>query len=160
MSLSLLKEENSAVGMVSFDLIDWNKFKMFNSRESFLHHINHTADSIKQLLRSRLAELQVEYYSCMLKKDEEELFFNSPSSSSRGNRDEIITYKSRKMSTDKTLQDRVMKASRPSDYSPEALVDGVSYLKKKDSLNSLYYILLVETLVLRLTFLPTLFFVA
>ena len=92
MSLSLLKEENSAVGMVSFNIIDWNKFKMFNSRESFLRHVNHTADSIKQLPRSHLTELQVEYYSRMLKKDEEELFFDSPSSSSRGNRDEIITY--------------------------------------------------------------------
>ena len=139
MSLSLLKEENSAVGMVSFNIIDWNKFKMFNSRESFLRHVNHTADSIKQLPRSHLTELQVEYYSRMLKKDEEELFFDSPSSSSRGNRDEIITYESRKRSADNSLQmNRIMKASRASDYLSEALLNGVSYLKKKGFFDSLY----------------------
>ena len=76
----------------------------------------------------------------MFKKDEEELFFASPSSSSRGNRDEIITYESRKRSADNSLQvDKIMKASRASDYSSEALLNGVSYLKKKtNSLNSLY----------------------
>ena len=31
------------------------------------------------------------------------------------------------MSTNNTLQDRVMKASHPPDYSPEALLNGVSY---------------------------------
>ena len=95
MSLSVLNEENSTVGMISFDLIDWDKFRMFNSRESFLRHVTHTADSIKQLPRSCLAELQVEYYNRMLKKHEEELYFDSPSSSSSGNRAEIITYENR-----------------------------------------------------------------
>ena len=133
MSLSLLKEDNSTVGIVSLDLIDWDKFRMFNSRESFLRHFNHTADSIKQLPRSRLAELQVEYYNHMLKKDGEELFFDSPSYSPRGNRDKIITFESRKRSAYNSLQvDRIMKASRPS----EALLNGVFF--KKDSLNSLY----------------------
>ena len=79
-----------------------------------------------------MAELQVEYYNCMLKKDEEELFFDSSSFFSRGNRDEIITYKSRKRSADNSLQvDRIMKASRQSDYSSEALLNGVSYFKKE-----------------------------
>ena len=67
----------------------------------------------------------------MLKKDEEELFFDSSSFFSRGNRDEIITYKSRKRSADNSLQvDRIMKAPQPSDYSSEALLNGVSYFKK------------------------------
>ena len=60
----------------------------------------------------------------MLKKDEEELFFDSSSFFSRGNRDEIITYKSRKRSADNSLQvDRIMKASRQSDYSSEAFIE-------------------------------------
>ena len=68
----------------------------------------------------------------MLKKDEEKLFFDSPSFFSRGNRDEIITYKSRKKSADNSFQvDRIMKASRPSDYSSQALLNGVSYFLKK-----------------------------
>ena len=79
-----------------------------------------------------MAEFQVEYYNHMLKKDEEELFFDSPSSSSRGNRDEIITYESRKRNADNSLQvDRIMKVSRPSDYLSEALLNRVSYFLKK-----------------------------
>ena len=58
MSLSILNKESNAVGMVSFDLIDWDKFRLLNGKENFLRYVNHTTDSIKQLPSACLAELQ------------------------------------------------------------------------------------------------------
>ena len=68
-SLSILNEESNAVVMVSFDLVDWDKFRHFNTKKNFLRSVNHTLDSIKQLPRVRLAELQEDYYNRMLQKE-------------------------------------------------------------------------------------------
>ena len=132
MSLSILNKESNAVGMVSFDLIDWDKFRLLNGKENFLRYVNHTTDSIKQLPSACLAELQEDYYKRMLKKETERLFDGPPAPSfSRINRDEIVTYKSRKRGADNSLQlDRIMKASRPSEHCTKPLLNGVFYFKK------------------------------
>ena len=56
--LSVLEEsrrdDSNRVGMVSFDCIDWDKFKTFDKKQSFLEFSNHTFESVKQLPRGRL----------------------------------------------------------------------------------------------------------
>ena len=76
MSLSILNEESNAIGMVLFDLVDWDKFRLFNNKENFLWSVNHTPDSIKQLSKVRLAELQENYYNRMIKKGNSSQFDN------------------------------------------------------------------------------------
>ena len=84
-------------------------------------------DSVKQLPCKRLIELQVQYYNTMLEK-QKELFFDGPSSSN--NRDEIVTYESRKRGPDNSFQfDRIMKSSRPSNAVPK-LLNCTPYFKK------------------------------
>ena len=80
--LSVLEEsrrdDSSQVGMVSFDCIDWDKFKTFDEKQSFLEFSNHILESVKQLPRGRLMDLQVHYYNIMLRQDTELLFSFSP----------------------------------------------------------------------------------
>ena len=56
--LSVLEEsrrdDSNRVGMVSFDCIDWDKFKTFDKKQSFLEFSNHTLESVRQLPRGRL----------------------------------------------------------------------------------------------------------
>ena len=44
-------------GIVSFDSIDWDKFKNFDRKRSFLEFSNHTLESDWQLPRERLIDL-------------------------------------------------------------------------------------------------------
>ena len=81
-------------------------------------------DSVKQLPRKRLIELQVQYYNTMLEK-QKELFFDGSCSSN--NRDEIVTYESKKRGPDNSLQ--FEKSSRPSTAVPK-LLNGTPYFKK------------------------------
>ena len=98
-------------GIVSFDSIDWDKFKNFDRKQSFLEFLNHTLKSARLLPRERLIDLQIDYCNMMLKKEMEFLFAIMP----LANRDETITYKSRKRGADNSLQfDRIMKSSKPS----------------------------------------------
>ena len=84
-------------------------------------------DSVKLLPSKHLIELQVQYYNTMLEKPKE-LFFDGPSSSN--NRDEIVSYESRKRGPDNSLQfDRIMKSSRPSTTVPK-LLNCTLYFKK------------------------------
>ena len=61
-------------GVVSFDSINWDKFKNFDRKQSFLEFGNHTLESSRQLPRECLIDLQTEYYNMMLKKETELLF--------------------------------------------------------------------------------------
>ena len=61
--------DSNVVGMVSFDLIDWKIFELFNEKEGFFQSVNHKFDSIKQFSRVRLMELKEDYCTeCLGKK--------------------------------------------------------------------------------------------
>ena len=65
------------------------KFKIFDRDQSFLEYFNHTIDTVRQLPKARLMDLQVQYYNEMLQKQ------NTFSFACDNNRDEIVTYESR-----------------------------------------------------------------
>ena len=56
----------SSVGMVTYDNIDWGTFKKFDKEESFLEYSNHTIETIRQLPKIKLMDLQVRYYNDMI----------------------------------------------------------------------------------------------
>ena len=59
--LSLLEDERSCAGnhrgIVTFESINWDRFKNFDRKKSFLKFTNHILDSVKQLPRERLISL-------------------------------------------------------------------------------------------------------
>ena len=62
--LSVLQDERSRPdnhrGIVAFDSINWDRFKNFNRKKSFLKFTNNnTLESVKQLLRKRLISLLI-----------------------------------------------------------------------------------------------------
>ena len=116
-------------GIVSFDSIDWDKFKNFDRKQSFLEFSNHTLESARQLPRERLIDLQTEYYSMKERKKTELLFPITPP----GDRNETVTCESRKRGADNSLQfDRIMKSSKPSlaAVPSNKLLNGIPYFKK------------------------------
>ena len=113
MSLSFLEDNQisseSRVGMVTYDNIGWETYRKFDREESFLEYSNHTIETIRQLLKIRLMDLQVRYYNDMIKNQNN--FLVAPNK----NRDEILTIESRKRGPDNSLQfERKTKVSRPS----------------------------------------------
>ena len=75
--------------IVSTNSINWDKFKESDRKKSFLEYTNQSLETLKQLPKERLFELQKSYYKMMLEKETEFLFNYSP----RG-RDETVTYES------------------------------------------------------------------
>ena len=127
MSLAFLEDNQinseSRVGMVTYDNIDWGTFKKFDREESFLEYPNHIIETMRQLPKIRLMDLQVRYYIEMIEKQNN--FFFAPNK----NRDEILTIESRKRGPDNSLQfDRITKASRP--FTLPKLFNGSLYFKK------------------------------
>ena len=63
MSLAFLEDDQisneSRIGMVTYDNINWGTFKKFDREESFLGYSNHTIKTITQLPKIRLMDLQV-----------------------------------------------------------------------------------------------------
>ena len=75
-------------------------------------------------------ELQKAYYKMMLKKDTEFLF--TELNYSPRDRDEIVTYESRKRGEDNSfLFDSIMKSSKPSLATVPKLLNGTAYFKQK-----------------------------
>ena len=74
-------------GIVSTNSINWDKFKEFDRKESFVEYTNQSLETLKQLPKERLFELQKAYYKVMLEKETEFLFNYSPR-----DRDETVTY--------------------------------------------------------------------
>ena len=61
-------------GIVSTNSINWDKFKEFGRKESFVEYTNQSLETLKQLPKERLFELQKAYYKMMLEKETEFLF--------------------------------------------------------------------------------------
>ena len=59
--LSVLEDERSRAdnqrGTVTFESINWDRFKNFDRKKSFLKFTNHTLESVKQLPRERFISL-------------------------------------------------------------------------------------------------------
>ena len=59
--LSVLQDERSRPdnhrGIVAFDSINWDRFKNFDRKKSFLKFTNHILDGVKQLNREHLISL-------------------------------------------------------------------------------------------------------
>ena len=97
---SVLEEEarqsdaNQQRGIVSFD---WDKYVQFTKKESFLDFANCSAQSLRQIPRERLMDLQTTYYNKMLEKE------NSLLADSFRSRDEILTLETRKRGTDNAI---------------------------------------------------------
>ena len=109
---SVLEEEarqsdaNQQRGIVSFD---WDKYVQFTKKESFLDFANCSAQSLRQIPRERLMDLQTTYYNKMLEKE------NSLLADSFRGRDEILTLETRKRGADNAIQfERIVKCSKPS----------------------------------------------
>ena len=120
--------------IVSTNSINWDKFKEFDRKKSFLEYTNQSLETLKQLPKERLFELQKAYYKMMLEKETEFLFNYSP----RG-WDETVTYESWKRGADNSFQpDRIMKSSKPSSPTVLKLLNGTTCFKQKSYFEQLY----------------------
>ena len=61
-------------GIVSTNSINWDKFKKFHRKKSFLEYTNQSLETLKQIPKEHLFELQKAYYKMMLEKETEFLF--------------------------------------------------------------------------------------
>ena len=78
---SILEEENDVNqqrGIVSLDSIDWDKYRDFNKKHSFLEYSNCSIQVLKKLPRERLMDLQTRYYNEMLEKESRDFFCFPP----------------------------------------------------------------------------------
>ena len=117
---------DSQRGVIGTNSINWDKFKEFDRKNSFLQYTNQSFETLKQLPKERLFDLQNAYYKMMLEKEAEFL-----SNYSSYDRDETVTYESRKRSMDNSFQfDRIMKSSKPSSPTVPKL-NGTAYFKQK-----------------------------
>lgn len=79
---------DSQRGIVSTNSINQEKFKEFDRKKKcFLEYKKQSLETLKQLLKKHLFELQYGYYKMMLEKETDSLFNYSPR-----NRDESVTY--------------------------------------------------------------------
>ena len=132
---SMLQEEttthaasNQQRGIVSFDFIDWDKYREFNKRNSFVEFTKCSLQSLRKLPKDRLMDLQADYYNEMLEKEARDSIFVAPSH----NRNEVVTIGSRKRNADNSFQfDRVMKGSKPSSPALSRKLHGTALFKKK-----------------------------
>ena len=100
---------NQQRGIVSFDSIDWDKYRDFNKKHSFLEYSNCSIQVLKKLSHERLMDLQTRYYNQMLEKESRDFFCFPPAEL-----DEVVTVESRKRGTDNSLQfNGIMKCSKP-----------------------------------------------
>ena len=76
-ALELSAQEEEQVN-ISFDCIDWAKFKQFDWKKNFVHYTGLSKDTLKSLPADRLKQLQCTYYMQMLAKDSQKLFFDGP----------------------------------------------------------------------------------
>ena len=84
---SMLYEENDINqerSIVSFDSIDWDKYRDFNKRYSFIEYIGCSIQILKKLARECLMDLQTRYYNEMLEKESREFFLCSTTRKGRG----------------------------------------------------------------------------
>ena len=99
----------------------------FDRKNSFPQFTNKTLESVKQLPRERLVSLQTDYYNMMLNKETKLLFGLTPR-----DRDETVTYESRKRGADNSLQfDRIMKSSKASSPFQPKKLHGTAYFKQR-----------------------------
>ena len=109
MSLAFLEDNESRLGMVTYDNIDQGTFKKFDWEESSVEYSNHTIDTMRQLPKITLMDLQVRYYNDMIEKPNNFLFVPNK------NKDKVLTIESKKIVPDNSLQfDRITNSSRPS----------------------------------------------
>lgn len=132
---SMLQEENTTHaashqqrGIVSFDFIDWDKYREFNKRNSFVEFTKCSLQSLRQLPKDRLMDLQADYHNKMLEKEARASISVAPSD----NRNEVVTIGSRKRNADNSFQfDRVMKGSKGSSPALSRKLHGTAFFKKK-----------------------------
>ena len=115
-ALELSTQEEQEQSNISFDYIDWIKFKEFDQKETFVQYTGLSEDTLRALPSDHLKPLQYSYYTQMLAKElpppqqQQELFFDGPSKQ-RG--DQYVAYESRKRASDNSPQfDRIMKVSK------------------------------------------------
>ena len=122
-------------GIVSTNSINWEKFKEFDRKKSFLEYRNQSLETLKQLPKELLFDLQKAYSKMMLEKKTEFLFNYSPD-----DRNETLTYKSWKRGVDNSFQfDRVMKSSKPFSPIVPKLLDDTAYFKQKGYFEQVSY---------------------
>ena len=80
-------EDDSQRGIVSTNSINQEKFKEFDRKKCFLEYKKQSLETLKQLLKKHLFELQYGCYKMTLEKETDSLFNYSPR-----NRDESVTY--------------------------------------------------------------------
>ena len=78
--------------IVSFDFIDWDKYRDFNKRHSFIEYNNCSIQVLKKLARECLMDLQTRYYNEMLEKESRDFFCVQPAG-----RDEVATGQKKEM---------------------------------------------------------------
>ena len=84
---SMLYEENDINqerSIVSFDSIDWDKYRDCNKRYSLIENINCSIQILKKLTREPLLDLQTGYYNEMLEKESRDFFLFSTTRKGRG----------------------------------------------------------------------------
>ena len=114
-------------GIVSTNSINQEKFKEFDRKKSFLEYKRQSLETLKQLLKKRLFEVQYGYYKMMLEKETDSLFNYSPR-----DRDESVTYESRKRGAGNSFQfDRIMKSGKPSSPTVPKLLHGTTCFKHR-----------------------------
>ena len=114
-------------GIVSTNSINLDSFKEFNRNFFFLKYANQSLETLKQLPKEHLFDLQKAYCKMMLEKETEFLF-----NYSQCDRDEIVAYESWKRGVDNSFQfNRIMKSSKPSSPTVPKLLNGTAYPKQK-----------------------------
>ena len=97
-------------------------------RNSFVKFTNCSLESLRQLSKGWLMDLQADYYNKMLENEARDSIFTVLSH----NRDEVVTVESWKRGADNSFQfDMVMKCSKPSLPALPRKLHGTALLKKR-----------------------------
>ena len=132
---SVFEEENENAathynwqrGMVTFCEIYWEKFKAFSNKYSLSEYTGLSNQTLGSLERERLSQYHTDYYNTMIAKEAKESLFDVGS----GNRDNSITFESRKRGADNKFEHKIMKCSRPSANKQVKKLHGTPYFKVK-----------------------------
>ena len=118
---------NRQSGMVTFHKICWQKLKTFNNKYSLSEYTGVNNQTLRSLEPVRLSQYQTDYYNTMIAKEAKESLFDVGS----GNRDNSITFESRKRDADNKFEHKIMKYSRPLGNKKVNKLHGTPYFKVK-----------------------------
>ena len=114
--------------MATFREISWQKFIEFNKEYGLSEYTGLRNQTFRSLEPERLSQYQADYCNMMIAKEAKESLFDVGS----GNRDDSITFESRKRGADNKFEhNKIMKCSRPSANKQVKKLHGTPYFKVK-----------------------------